>query len=208
MWRWWRWRVVCVFEERIGEKRWAYGAVCFFRGKKSVVCRPHLQASTGEEVDQMSAVCKKKRVCFFSTKTISYTQHTQQFSRSALNSLSLYNLSPPPPIAPPPPHHLRHHTTAITPPPLFLYGPSLTDLSLSLRSLSHRSLSVVAEVMAEVEVVLEVVSAGRGGGGVRGGGGAMVLEQMDVLKRERWKRGWQRFEDMGKDMLGEEVRQR
>ncbi|KAM0000968.1 putative glycerophosphodiester phosphodiesterase, protein kinase RLK-Pelle-LRK10L-2 family [Helianthus debilis subsp. tardiflorus] len=41
------------------------GAVCFFCGKMSAVCGPHLQASAGEEVDQMSAVCKEKMICFF-----------------------------------------------------------------------------------------------------------------------------------------------
>ncbi|KAF5801117.1 hypothetical protein HanXRQr2_Chr06g0244401 [Helianthus annuus] len=40
------------------------GAVCFFRGKTSAVCGPHLQTSAAEEVDQTSAVCKKKTVCF------------------------------------------------------------------------------------------------------------------------------------------------
>ncbi|KAL4590619.1 hypothetical protein LXL04_003556 [Taraxacum kok-saghyz] len=36
------------------------GAVCFFETKTSVVCGPHLQPSAAEEVDQMSAACKKK----------------------------------------------------------------------------------------------------------------------------------------------------
>ncbi|MFS7980985.1 hypothetical protein Hanom_Chr10g00945611 [Helianthus anomalus] len=40
------------------------GGVCFFRGKMSAVCGPHLQTSAAEEVDQTSAVCKKKTVCF------------------------------------------------------------------------------------------------------------------------------------------------
>ncbi|MFS7896837.1 hypothetical protein Hanom_Chr00s005946g01731461 [Helianthus anomalus] len=40
------------------------GAVCFLRGKMSIVCGPHLQTSVEEELDQTSAVCKKKVVCF------------------------------------------------------------------------------------------------------------------------------------------------
>ncbi|MFS7915165.1 hypothetical protein Hanom_Chr02g00162121 [Helianthus anomalus] len=36
--------------------------VCFFRCKRSTVCRPHLQTSAREEVDQMSAECNKKSV--------------------------------------------------------------------------------------------------------------------------------------------------
>ncbi|KAK1437357.1 hypothetical protein QVD17_03148 [Tagetes erecta] len=35
------------------------------RVKMSAVCGPHLQTSAEEEVDQTSAVCKKKTVCFF-----------------------------------------------------------------------------------------------------------------------------------------------
>ncbi|KAE8731476.1 putative S-locus lectin protein kinase family protein [Hibiscus syriacus] len=34
-----------------------------FRGKRSAVCGPHLQASAVEEVDQKFAVCKKKTAC-------------------------------------------------------------------------------------------------------------------------------------------------
>ncbi|MFS7953720.1 hypothetical protein Hanom_Chr07g00621921 [Helianthus anomalus] len=30
----------------------------------SVVCGPHVQTSVTEEVDQTSAVCKKKTICF------------------------------------------------------------------------------------------------------------------------------------------------
>ncbi|MFS7991923.1 hypothetical protein Hanom_Chr12g01076321 [Helianthus anomalus] len=40
------------------------GVVCFFRVKMSAVCALHLQTSVAEEVDQTSAVCKKKTVCF------------------------------------------------------------------------------------------------------------------------------------------------
>ncbi|KAJ0857830.1 hypothetical protein HanRHA438_Chr13g0594571 [Helianthus annuus] len=87
----------------------------------SVVCVPNLQASAREDVAQMSAVCKEKRVCFFPSKT---TSHTQALSFCSL-SLSTNSLSLQPP---PPPHHLRHHTTA--------------SLSLSLRSLSHRTHSL------------------------------------------------------------------
>ncbi|KAL4588665.1 hypothetical protein LXL04_001557 [Taraxacum kok-saghyz] len=43
------------------------GAVCFFRGKTSAVCGPHLQTSATEEVDQTSAVCNKKTVCFLTS---------------------------------------------------------------------------------------------------------------------------------------------
>ncbi|MFS7956153.1 hypothetical protein Hanom_Chr07g00651241 [Helianthus anomalus] len=43
------------------------GVVCFFRGKTSAVCGPHLQTSAAEEVDQTSAVCKKKTVCFLTS---------------------------------------------------------------------------------------------------------------------------------------------
>ncbi|KAL4570801.1 hypothetical protein LXL04_026464 [Taraxacum kok-saghyz] len=35
--------------------------------KTSAVCGPHLQSSAAEEVDQMSAVCKKKTVCFLTS---------------------------------------------------------------------------------------------------------------------------------------------
>ncbi|KAL4556219.1 hypothetical protein LXL04_038863 [Taraxacum kok-saghyz] len=34
---------------------------------KTYVCGPHLQASAAEEVDQTSAVCKKKTVCFLTS---------------------------------------------------------------------------------------------------------------------------------------------
>ncbi|KAJ0571559.1 hypothetical protein HanRHA438_Chr05g0243251 [Helianthus annuus] len=102
----------------------------------SVVCEPHLQASAREDVAQMSAVCKEKRVCFFPSKTTSHTQHTQALS---LCSLSLYKLSLStttttiaPPL-PPPPHHLRHHTTAS----LSLYGLSLSHRTLSLYNHHH-----------------------------------------------------------------------
>ncbi|MFS7905495.1 hypothetical protein Hanom_Chr01g00048391 [Helianthus anomalus] len=43
------------------------GVVCFFRGKMSAVCGPHLQTSVAEEVDQTSAVCRKKTVCFLTS---------------------------------------------------------------------------------------------------------------------------------------------
>ncbi|MFS8011313.1 hypothetical protein Hanom_Chr14g01307571 [Helianthus anomalus] len=41
------------------------GAVCFLRDGMSAVCGPHLLTSVEKEVDQTSAVCKKKAVCFF-----------------------------------------------------------------------------------------------------------------------------------------------
>ncbi|MFS8010862.1 hypothetical protein Hanom_Chr14g01301961 [Helianthus anomalus] len=40
------------------------GAVCFFGGKTSAVCGPHLLTSAVEEVNQTSTICKKKTVCF------------------------------------------------------------------------------------------------------------------------------------------------
>ncbi|MFS7896782.1 hypothetical protein Hanom_Chr00s005806g01730681 [Helianthus anomalus] len=43
------------------------GVVCFFRGKMFAVCGPHLQTSVAEEVDQTSAVCNKKTVCFLTS---------------------------------------------------------------------------------------------------------------------------------------------
>ncbi|MFS7985925.1 hypothetical protein Hanom_Chr11g01004381 [Helianthus anomalus] len=43
------------------------GVVCFFRCKTSAVYGPHLQTSVAEEVDQTSAVCKKKTVCFLTS---------------------------------------------------------------------------------------------------------------------------------------------
>ncbi|MFS7926885.1 hypothetical protein Hanom_Chr04g00302431 [Helianthus anomalus] len=43
------------------------GAVCFFRGKTSAVCEPHLQTSVAEEVDQTTAIRKKKDVCFLTS---------------------------------------------------------------------------------------------------------------------------------------------
>ncbi|MFS7975408.1 hypothetical protein Hanom_Chr10g00880261 [Helianthus anomalus] len=43
------------------------GVVCFFRGKTSAVCGPYLQTSATEEVNQTSAVCKKKTVCFLTS---------------------------------------------------------------------------------------------------------------------------------------------
>ncbi|MFS7911649.1 hypothetical protein Hanom_Chr02g00120591 [Helianthus anomalus] len=42
-------------------------AVCFFKGKTSAVCGPHLQISAAEKVDQTSAVCKKKTLCFLTS---------------------------------------------------------------------------------------------------------------------------------------------
>ncbi|MFS7923373.1 hypothetical protein Hanom_Chr03g00259971 [Helianthus anomalus] len=44
-----------------------FGVVCFFRGKTSAVCGPHLQTSAAEELDQTSAVCKEKTVCFLTS---------------------------------------------------------------------------------------------------------------------------------------------
>ncbi|MFS8011838.1 hypothetical protein Hanom_Chr14g01313741 [Helianthus anomalus] len=130
----------------------------------SVVCEPHLQASTREDVAQMSAVCKEKRVCFFSSKTTSTTQHTQALSLLSLylstNSLSLSTtttapLLPPPPhtstITPPPSHHRlsfstvslshRTHTLSLPPPPThhLRHHIALSQVSLYL---SHRSLSL------------------------------------------------------------------
>ncbi|MFS7950174.1 hypothetical protein Hanom_Chr07g00580251 [Helianthus anomalus] len=43
------------------------GVVCFFRGKTSSICGPHLQTSVTEEVDQTSAVCREKTVCFLTS---------------------------------------------------------------------------------------------------------------------------------------------
>ncbi|KAJ0585646.1 hypothetical protein HanRHA438_Chr05g0239091 [Helianthus annuus] len=86
--------------------------------KRSAVCGPHLQASAGEEVDQMSAVCKENMVCFFLYKTSSrfktHTQHTVSLSTLSLYSLSTIcttaiittaTTSPPSP----PLHHRHHH---------------------------------------------------------------------------------------------------
>lgn len=41
-----------------------YFGVIFLKGKICVVCGPYLHTSIGEEVDQMSTVCKKKVACF------------------------------------------------------------------------------------------------------------------------------------------------
>ncbi|MFS7932775.1 hypothetical protein Hanom_Chr04g00371901 [Helianthus anomalus] len=43
------------------------GVVCFFRGKTSAVCEPHLQTSVAEKVNQTSSVCNKKTVCFLTS---------------------------------------------------------------------------------------------------------------------------------------------
>ncbi|KAJ0445503.1 hypothetical protein HanIR_Chr16g0843651 [Helianthus annuus] len=114
------------------------------RGKMSVVCGPHLQASAREDVDQMSAVCKEKRVCFFFLQKLhTNTQHTQQRSALSLYKLSL-SLQPPPL----PPHH--HRTTSAITGLLSLSTNSLSlynhrpALSLSTNSLSLRSLSLTA----------------------------------------------------------------
>ncbi|MFS8026818.1 hypothetical protein Hanom_Chr16g01491201 [Helianthus anomalus] len=48
------------------------GGVCFFRCKRSAVCGPHLHTSAREEVDQTSAVCMKKTVCFVLTSHLKY----------------------------------------------------------------------------------------------------------------------------------------
>ncbi|KAF5823341.1 hypothetical protein HanRHA438_Chr01g0038101 [Helianthus annuus] len=40
------------------------------------VCGPHLQASAREDVNQMSVVCKEKRICFLFTSTKTTSQHT------------------------------------------------------------------------------------------------------------------------------------
>ncbi|MFS7995196.1 hypothetical protein Hanom_Chr12g01115211 [Helianthus anomalus] len=83
---------VCYVEEWITcREENDLGVVCFFSGKRSAVCGPHLQASAGEEVDQMSAVCKEKRVCFLYIKPI----HTLN-THNTQNSLSLIYFSLPP----------------------------------------------------------------------------------------------------------------
>ncbi|MFS7924132.1 hypothetical protein Hanom_Chr03g00269031 [Helianthus anomalus] len=46
------------------------GVVCFFKGKTFVVCRPPLQSSVAEELDQTSTVCKKKSVCFLTSTSL------------------------------------------------------------------------------------------------------------------------------------------
>ncbi|MFS7928980.1 hypothetical protein Hanom_Chr04g00327151 [Helianthus anomalus] len=167
----------------------------------SVVCEPHLQASAREDVAQMSAVCKEKRVCFFLRK---------QLQPHNTHKLSL-SLQPPPP-----PHHLRHHTTAITPPPLSLSMVSLshrtlslslqppppphhlrhhhcttsaiTQVSLSHRSLSLRSLSLTYLSLSQMGlVVLGLVVVGFDDGG--GGGGAVAVAEVVVAGEKRKKKG-------------------
>ncbi|MFS7955516.1 hypothetical protein Hanom_Chr07g00643611 [Helianthus anomalus] len=125
----------------------------------SVVCGPHLQASAREDVDQMSAVCKKKRVCFFflQKQLHTNTQHTQQRSALSLQTLSLSTTTttttaPPPP---PPPHHLCHHhrtTSAIT---------GLLSLSTNSLSLYNHmpAISLYKLSLSLREVVVEVVVA-------------------------------------------------
>ncbi|MFS7953203.1 hypothetical protein Hanom_Chr07g00615801 [Helianthus anomalus] len=51
----------------LGKIKYYFGVVCFFRGKTSAVCGSHLQTFAAEEVDQTSAVCKKKTVCFLTS---------------------------------------------------------------------------------------------------------------------------------------------
>ncbi|KAL4558214.1 hypothetical protein LXL04_036412 [Taraxacum kok-saghyz] len=59
------------------------GAVCFFEVKTSAVCGPHLQPSAAEEVDQTSAVCKKKtNTCIFKNET--------KFRRKGIRNLSIH----------------------------------------------------------------------------------------------------------------------
>ncbi|KAM0055330.1 hypothetical protein Hdeb2414_s0006g00204871 [Helianthus debilis subsp. tardiflorus] len=113
----------------------------------SVICGPHLQASAREDVDQMSAVCKEKRVYFFPSKTTSHTHNTHNNSSSLL-SLSLYNQH----------HHRTNSATTTAAPP-----PSHTaPLSLSLRSLSHISFYGLGFVGL---VVVDFDDGGGGGGG-------------------------------------------
>ncbi|MFS7918571.1 hypothetical protein Hanom_Chr03g00202721 [Helianthus anomalus] len=65
---------MCLQETCIEGIPYLLDAVCFFCKKRSAVCGSYLQTSVGEEVEQMSAVCKEKRVCFFiSIKTSSHT---------------------------------------------------------------------------------------------------------------------------------------
>ncbi|MFS7978454.1 hypothetical protein Hanom_Chr10g00915681 [Helianthus anomalus] len=102
------------------------GADCFFCRKRSAVCRPHLQAFAEEEVDQLSAVCKEKKVCFFSKKLSSSLlthKHTQttpllfslclelslSINSLSINSLSLSLQSITTTTAPPPPSNHHHH---------------------------------------------------------------------------------------------------
>ncbi|MFS7941056.1 hypothetical protein Hanom_Chr05g00471681 [Helianthus anomalus] len=102
------------------------GAICFFCRKMSAVCGPHLQTSAREEVDQKSAVCKEKRVCFFyfykKVCTLQHTQQTQLFSLPVPSSTTTTTT-------------IRHHLTLTTvhrrnqhrppsqpaPPPAFIY---------------------------------------------------------------------------------------
>ncbi|KAJ0722492.1 hypothetical protein HanOQP8_Chr08g0287251 [Helianthus annuus] len=104
------------------------------------VCGPHLQASTGEEVDQMSAVCKEKRVCFFLYKKI-FTHPTHTNTHTDLLSLSLclphHRLTQPPSS---PLHHRPSPSLSLLPRSLSL--PSPTPQTLALNSLSLYKLSL------------------------------------------------------------------
>ncbi|MFS7922326.1 hypothetical protein Hanom_Chr03g00247771 [Helianthus anomalus] len=95
----------------------------------SVVCEPHLQASAREDVAQISAVCKEKRVCFFFLQKQLQPHNTHKLSLSlsalslsfslSLQTLSLYN---------------HHHRLSL---PLSLRPLSLTEHTHTLSLYNH-----------------------------------------------------------------------
>ncbi|KAJ0487598.1 putative N-acetylglucosaminyldiphosphodolichol N-acetylglucosaminyltransferase [Helianthus annuus] len=95
----------------------------FFLLENLFCCRSYLQASAGEEVDQMSSVCKEMRVCFFfyiKPLLLLLGFNTHNLHLHSLSTLSLQ--SAPPPLSPPPPLHHRHLSL------LSLYSLSLQSL--------------------------------------------------------------------------------
>ncbi|KAK1407968.1 hypothetical protein QVD17_39596 [Tagetes erecta] len=54
----------CMGNSYCSSGAWNFSIATLAKLKMSAVYRPHLQTSAEEEVDQTSAVCKKKTVCF------------------------------------------------------------------------------------------------------------------------------------------------
>ncbi|KAJ0495859.1 hypothetical protein HanIR_Chr12g0613641 [Helianthus annuus] len=112
----------------------------------SAVYGPHLQTSTGEKVDQRSAVCNEKTVCFFYfyknlvllTNTHNTTANLSlsllSFTTTTTTTIRHNLLHRPPPPPPPPPPSTCHHRLAPRrnpqlPPALSLLWPLSLPLS-------------------------------------------------------------------------------
>ncbi|MFS7994561.1 hypothetical protein Hanom_Chr12g01107501 [Helianthus anomalus] len=162
----------------------------FFLLENLFCCRPHLQASAGEEVDQMSSVCKEKRVCFFFyIKPLLLllgfnTHHTDNLhlhSLSTLSLLSLYNLHHRH-------HHHRHHfTTAIITTTVTTSTAIITTTEPATNRTKRPSPPPPSHLagVAEHEVVAEWRWS-RGDGGVEAG----VEVVMMMMMAEQWWWWW------------------